>query len=263
MNTQVLAQNFDIIPTSRLLGAYWTEFRYEFVRMLRNPALALPMMLIPTALYSLFAVVIAGEAIAKDPELGVYLFAGFAVMAVSMPALFMISTNLALERESGLTLLRRAQPAPTGAWLVAKIGVGLAYCVISYTPMLIMALSTGKLSLDAGKIVLISIALLSGSLPFCALGLLIGTLVKGSAAPGYANLLFIPGCYLSGMFFPLPQSMHFQAPFWPQFHMDQLAMHAAGITKFQFFPSLLSIGVLVAFTVTFSALAIWRLARKG
>ena len=81
-----------------------------------------------------------------------------------------------------------------------------------------------------------SAALIAGSIPFCALGLMIGTLVTGSAAPGYANLIYLPGCYLSGLFFPLPQSMHWQTPIWPQFHINQLAMHAAGVTKFQFMP---------------------------
>ncbi len=63
-------------------------------------------------MYALFAVVIAGEAIDKDPNLGIFLFSAFSVMAISMPALFGLSTSLALEREMGLMLLKRAQPAP-------------------------------------------------------------------------------------------------------------------------------------------------------
>ncbi|HLA73750.1 MAG TPA: ABC transporter permease [Steroidobacteraceae bacterium] len=251
------------LPGRRVLGAYLAETRYEFMRSLRNPAFALPMMLIPAALYLLFAVFIAGEAIDKDPPLGVFLFAGFAVMAVSMPALFGIGTSLALERDMGLMRLKRAQPAPTGTWLVAKIVCGLIFSVMSYLPMLAIGLASGKLDLGFGQAVAMSAALLAGSIPFCALGLMVGTLVSGSAAPGYANLIYLPGCYLSGMFFPLPKSMHWQTPIWPQFHIDQLAMHAAGITKYQFIPAQLSIGALVGFTVLFSAVAIWRLARKG
>ena len=45
------------------------------------------------------------------------------------------------------------------------------------------------------------------------------------------------------MFFPLPKSMYWQAPIWPQFHVDQFAMHAAGITKYQFDPLQMAIGV--------------------
>jgi len=184
-------------------------------------------------------------------------------MAVTMPALFSIGAGLAMEREMGLMKLKRAQPAPTGSWLVAKIVAGFGLSIVAYAPLLAVGIASHKLPLDAMQIVAVSGALLAGTIPFCALGLMVGTLVSGSAAPGYANLIYLPGCYLSGMFFPLPASMHWQAPLWPQFHVMQFAMHAAGATKFQFMPLPMSIAALAGFTVLFSGVAIWRLARKG
>ncbi len=66
------------------------------MRMLRNPALAVPgACCVPMALYALFALVIAGEAIDKDPNAGIFLFSAFSVMAVTMPALFSIGVSLA------------------------------------------------------------------------------------------------------------------------------------------------------------------------
>jgi ABC-2 type transport system permease protein len=94
------------------------------------------------------------------------------------------------------------------------------------------------------------------------MGLMMGSLVKGSAAPGFANLVYLPGCYLSGMFFPLPASMYWQTPVWPQFHVVQLAMHSAGAGNPQVTVQFALAGV-IGFTVMFSAVAIWRLARKG
>ena len=115
---------------SRAASAYWAETRCEFLRSLRNPALAIPILLLPVGLYALFADVIFGEAIAKDPSLGIFMFSAFAVMGVTMPALFSIGAGLAMEREMGLLRLRRAQPAPAGSWLVAKIASGLALGVV-------------------------------------------------------------------------------------------------------------------------------------
>lgn len=256
MNSLVLG-----IPRPPLLGSLGPEMRCEFLRALRNPALAVPIMLLPTGLYALFAVAIFGDGIAKDPDTGTYLFVAFALMALTMPALFTVSSSVALDRELGLMRLRRAQPASFGIWLTAKIAVGVVLGTLSYLPMVVLATALGKLSLDAGSLVSMSFVLLAGAAPFSALGLMIGSLVKGTAAPGYANLAYLPGCYLSGMFFPLPKSMYWQAPFWPQFHVEQLAMHAAGATKFQFEPVGFAVGVLVAFTVTFAAVAVWRLSR--
>ena len=250
-------------PPRRAANAYLTELRYELTRVLRTPALALPMMLVPVALYMLIAAVVAGEAIDKDPSVGIFIFGGFGVLAVTMPALFTISASLALERELGLMRLKRAQPAPAAGWLVAKIVCGVAFSTLAYLPMLATALITGKLTLGTPQVVAMSLALIAGSIPFCALGLMIGTLISGSAAPGYANLIYLPGCYLGGLFFPLPPTMHWQTPIWPQFHIDQLAMYAAGATKYQFIPLQLAVAGLVGYTVLFSAVALWRLARKG
>jgi ABC-2 type transport system permease protein len=266
MNTQTLPLiDYALAaPTSRrVFAAYLAETRYELMRQLRNPGIAIPVLLLPVGLYALFAFAVGTEWIAKDASVGTYLFAAFAVMAVTMPALFGIGATLAMERDMGLLRLKRAQPAPAGGWLVAKIACGIGLGIISYAPMVIVALASGKLTLTAGQLAVMSGALLSGTIPFCAMGLMVGTLVSGSAAPGYANLIYLPGCYLSGLFIPLPASMHWQAPIWPQFHLQQLAMHAAEATKFQFEPVLIAAVSLVGYTALFSAVAIWRLARKG
>jgi ABC-2 type transport system permease protein len=233
------------------------------VRLMRSPALAVPVIVLPVCLFALFALVLAGDAIAKDPSIGTYLFTSFAIMAVTMPALFGIGASLALDRDAGLLRLKRAQPAPAGAWLVAKIACGIAFGVLAYVPMLVLALTSGRLPLQGAQVVALSATLLAGAIPFCALGLMIGSLFGGSGAPGYANLVYLPGCYLSGMFFPMPKSMSWQVPIWPQFHLEQLAMHAAGVTKYQFVSATFSATVLVAYTVLFSAVAMGRLARKG
>jgi ABC-2 type transport system permease protein len=246
-------------PRGSAMGAYFTETRYELIRMIRNPGVAVPVLVLPLALYALFALVIFGEAINKDPGLGFFFFAAFSIM----PALFGTGVTLALERDMGLLRLKRAQPAPPAAWVVAKIASGLVLAVLAYAPIAIVALATGKLALDVSQVAALSGALFVGTIPFCAMGLMIGSLASGSAAPGYAMLVYLPGCYLSGMFFPLPKSMYWQAPIWPQFHVEQFAMHLAGITKFQSEPLSIAIATMLGYTVLFAGITIWRLSRKG
>lgn len=258
-----LALSTSLPPRASNVGAYVTETRFELTRMIRNPNVAIPVLVLPMALYALFALIIAGEAINKDPGVGIFLFSAFSLMSVTMPALFGIGVTLALERDMGLLRLKRAQPAPPAAWVVAKIVSGLILAILAYAPILTVALATGKLSLGAGQVAALSGALLIGTIPFCALGLMIGSLFGGSAAPAWANLVYLPGCYLSGMFFPLPKSMYWQAPIWPQFHVEQFAMHAAGITKFQFEPLAISIAAMLGYTVLFAGVTIWRLKQKG
>jgi len=263
MNALALEADAGMLTPRRTVLAYLTEIRFEFMRLLRNPALVVPVILVPVALYLLFALVIWGDAVAKDRGTAIFFFTAFSVMAVTMPALFSISSSLGMEREMGLMQFKRAQPAPPGSWLVAKLICGVVFCLLAYLPVLVAATWAGTLPLDAGQIVSMSLAMMVGAIPFCALGLMMGALVKGSAAPGYANIIYLPGCYLSGMFFPLPKSMYWQTPIWPQFHVEQFAMQLAGITKYQYEPMAIAIASMVGYTVLFAAVTIWRLTQKG
>lgn len=255
--------NVDAFSTPRLLGAYWTETYCEFLRMLRNLALGGPILLIPVGAYLLVAVVIGAEWSVKDPWVADYLFSGFSTMAVTMPALFSVGCILALEREAGLINLKRAQPAPAGTWLVAKTLVAVAFGVMAYLPILVCGVLFGRINMDAANLTAMSAVLIAGAIPFAAIGLFIGSLVSGSAAPGYANLFYLPCIYLSGLFIPLPKSMEAQMVIWPAFHLNQLALTAGGVDKYKIFPPQMYAAVLIGITVIFGGLAIWRLARKG
>lgn len=251
------------MPMSRTLAVYTLEIRLELVRLLRMPAFALPMFLLPVATYLLFAFAVAGEAVAKDPDAGRFMFAGFSVMAVTMAALFATCPNLAMEREQGLLTLKRAQPAPPGAWLTAKIVAGVVCGALAYLPILVLAAVTGQAHLSASQLAAMSAMLMVGTLPFCALGVMLGSLTSGSAAPAYANLAYLPGLYLSGVFFPLPKSMHFQTVFWPHFHLDQLVFAAGGVDKFRWIAPEMAAAALLGFTVLCSGVALHRLKRRG
>jgi ABC-2 type transport system permease protein len=264
MNALAIKSAVDTVTSlrGREFGAYLTETRYELTRMMRNASIAIPVLVLPLALYALFAFVVGAEWIKKDPSTGIFLFMAFSLMAVTMPAMFGIGVTLAQEREMGLLRLKRAQPAPPAAWVVAKILAGLVLAVVAYAPIAILALSTGKLALAPGQMVGMSIALFIGTIPFTALGLMIGSLTSASASAGWGNVVYLPGCYLSGMFFPLPQSMYWQAPIWPQFHAEQLAMHMGGITKMQFESMGAALATMLGYTVLFAGVTIWRLSKK-
>ena len=42
-----------------------------------------------------------------------------------------------------------------------------------------------------------------GVLPFCAMGLFVGSLVSGQAAPAIVNLIYLPMAFLSGLWVPM------------------------------------------------------------
>lgn len=100
--------------------------------------------------------------------------------------------SLAIERDAGLLKLKRAQPAPTGAFLIAKISMAALFAAFAMGSIAVAALCTGQLHLRAVPLLEISSLLIIGSAPFAAIGLCIGAHVRGSAAPGISHLIYLP-----------------------------------------------------------------------
>jgi ABC-2 type transport system permease protein len=252
-----------LMTVGRTARAYASEVKYECLRMLRAPAFAFPFLLLPVPVYLFFGVMLAGPAVAKNPGVANYLFSGFSVFAVMGPALFGAGCVLALEREQGLLKLKRALPAPGGAYIIAKMMIGVVFAALAMFALVAAALAAGKITLTASQLLIITLVMTAGAVPFGAMGLFIGAHVSGSAAPAFANLVFLPMLWLSGLFIPLPKFLERLAVIWPAFHLNQVALGSAGITEFTFISPLIAAAVLVGVTVVFGGLAIRRLARHG
>ena len=253
------------LPAGRLIRAYLMEMKLETLAALRTPGFAIPFIAVPVAIYVLFGVVIAGNAGANS-EYGAaiadYLFSGFSVLAVAMPGIFS-GVILATEREGNLLKLKRALPLPPGATIVAKMIMSMGIAAIAVTIVAIAALFAGKITISPAQVAIVWGVLIVGTIPFCAIGLLIGSLVSASAAPAYGNLVFLPMMWLSGLFIPLPDFLERWVIIWPTFHLNQLALGLAGVEQFTFIPPAIAAAVLTGVTVLCGGLAIRRLARVG
>jgi ABC-2 type transport system permease protein len=129
--------------------------------------------------------------------------------------------------------------------------------------LLLAGLVAGKITLSASQLLIMTVVLTLGALPFAAIGLFIGAHVSANVAPAIANLVFLPMLWLSGLFIPLPKFLERWAVIWPAFHLNQVALGSAGVPGFSFMAPGISAAVLAGFTVIFGGLAIRRLARKG
>ena len=251
------------MPMRRVLGAYLNEVKYESLRMLRSPGFSIPFLVLPVPVYLFFGVMLAAPAIAKNPGVANYLFSGFSVFAVMGPALFGVGCVLAIEREAGFLKLKRALPAPGGAHLVAKGAMSMVFAAAAVLTLLVAGSAVGTISLSASQLLVMTVVMTAGALPFAAIGLFIGAHVPANVAPAIANLVFLPMLWLSGLFIPLPKFLERWAVIWPAFHLNQAALGWAGVSEFSFLAPGISAAVLAGVTVIFGGLAIRRLARKG
>jgi len=249
------------MPGRRVLGAFAAEARSELVRYLREPAFLLPIMLFPAAFYLMFGILLGSHGVGDGAAR--YLLASYSTFGVMAPGLFGFGVSLALERDNGLLTLKRALPMPPGAYLLGKLLMALCVAAMVGALLLSMAIGLAGVPLTATQVATLLATDAFGVLPFCALGLLVGTWVKGQGAPGLLNLVYLPMAFLSGLWFPLsmmPALLRQLAPVWPSYHLNQLALAAVGLDDGSRLPHAL---VLAGFTLACLLLAARRLRRHG
>jgi ABC-2 type transport system permease protein len=249
----------DAMPPGRVLGAYLAEARSECLRYLRAPSFMLPITLFPGMFYLVFGVLMAKGG---GTDTARYLLASYATFGVMSPGLFGFGVSLAIERDGGLLTLKRALPMPPGAYLMGKMLMAMG--AAAFVVLLLLGLSQiAHVSLSLAQAAALLFTGVLGVLPFCALGMFIGTLVKGQGGPGVLNLVYLPMSFLSGLWFPLPmlpKVLQQIAPLWPSYHLDRLALAAVGMRQDALAAHVL---VLLGFTVAFLLLAARRLRRHG
>ncbi len=245
-------------PRHRLLRSYVLEAKYEFLRLLRTPMFSLPTLLFPAMFYLLFGVLLNRG----NPAAATYLFATYGVFGVMGAALFGFGVTVAMDREQGFLMLKRALPMPPGSYVAAKMAMAVMFGVFVALLLALLGAWAGGVSLRSPQWALLLLVHVAGALPFSAIGLYLGTLASGSAAPAVVNLVYLPLSLLSGLWLPLemlPGVFGTLAPLWPPYHAGQLALKVVGMDAGQ--PVWLHVGMLALVTAGFFLLARTRLAR--
>ncbi|MEO7063402.1 MAG: ABC transporter permease [Dokdonella sp.] len=249
-----------ITPRVSLPRIYALEGKLEFLRLLRAPSFALPTLIFPPMFY-LLSVMLSGPSSAGFQP-NVYLLATLGVSGAMSPGLFGFGVTVAMDRERGWLTLKRAQPMPPGVYVAGKLMMAMLFAAIIFSIMAMLGMTLGGVRLPISAWLLLLVVEVLGVLPFCAIGMFVGSLVSGQAAPAVANLIYLPMAILSGLWMPLailPAVIGNIAPLWPAFHLGRLALAAVGQAPGE--SILLHVAALAVFTVVFLTFALRRLAR--
>src|SRR6187399_2326257 len=250
------------MPASRLWAAYFGEMRFEFVKSLRTPAFAVPTLFFPIMFYLLFGIFLGS--MRGNSGMSQFTFATYGVFGAMGPGLFGFGVSLAIEREQGLLTLKQALPQPPGAYLLARAFMAMVFVAAISILLTIIAVFIGHVPLTFTQGISLFAINVLGVLPFCALGMFLGSVVSGQASPAIINIIFLPMAFLSGVILPLqmmPKIVGHMAPLWPAYHQAQMALATVGAPSAGSFAA--HVAVLAGMTLVFFLLAVRRMHGGG
>jgi ABC-2 type transport system permease protein len=244
-------------PSGRQLWRiYWLEIKYELIKHWRIPMYTVSTLVFPMMFYVLFGLMF-GEQTIGDVNVATYMLATYGAFGVIGASLFAFGVGVATERGQGWMRLKQASPMPPLAYFTAKTVIALCFSALVVIGLFMLGYLFAGVRLPTETWFYLFGALLLGSLPFSAMGLMFGYMLGPNSAPVVLNLVYIPMVFVSGLWIPiseLPGVVQNIGQFLPAYHAGQLALQPLGV-------SLTSAGInlvwLAGYTAVFIPLAIY------
>ena len=208
---------------------YVLEARAQFLTVARTPGFTIPTLVFPLMFYVFFGVVMGFSPVAPT-----FLLATYGVFGLMGPSLFGFGVGFATERDSGALLLKQTTPMPVGAYLLARVGTALLFGMAIVLGLFLLGAYAAEVTLYRWQWFALAGVVLSSVIPFCALGLAIGSWVKAQSAVAIVNLVYLPMAFLSGLWIPialLPSFMQDVAVVFPAYHQSQLALKVVALDE--------------------------------
>jgi ABC-2 type transport system permease protein len=208
------------------------EAKYEFLKLARIPAYAVPTICFPAFFYVIFGLSFGAKG--GGGEGARYLLATYAALGTVGAALFGFGIGVATERGQGWLLLKRATPMPPLAYFFAKLVMSLMFSGITVLLLTTLGVAFGGVRFEPAQWLALAGVILCGAIPFCALGLALGLLLGPNSAAPVVNLIYLPLAFASGLWMPvdmLPTIFQKIAPFLPAYHYSQLALGTIGMSR--------------------------------
>jgi ABC-2 type transport system permease protein len=232
--------------------------RLEVRRLLRNRRFLVFTVVFPVMLYVLYTAILPQDGTGSIDGLAwpVYFLvsmASYGAIGASMSQ----AAPIAIERRQGWARQLRVTPLPGPAYVTAKVVSAVVLTVPALFLVVLAGVAINHVAFGGGTMVLMIGALALGTVPFAALGLLIGYLLDADSAQGGMVLSFFTLSILGGLFAPLqsfPPTLATIGNVLPSSHLASLGRATAAGRL----PDLLDIGVLAAWAVGLGAIAVWR-----
>lgn len=249
------------VRSSRAPAPFVAFVSIEIRRALRNRRYVMFAIAFPVVFYLLYTGVLSGAS--ADPDARIGGIAWRTYFMVSMATYAAIGAALggaiviAQERGSGWTRQLRVTPLPSAAYVAGKLLVSYVVTAPAIAAVLVAAVVVNHVDLSVTAWLQLFASLVIGSLPFAALGLLIGYLFDANSAQGAMMISFFSLAIVGGLWAPLtsfPDTLATIGRMLPSFRLADLGRDAAAGLA----PDATDVAMLIGWAIVVGALAAWR-----
>ncbi|HAR56002.1 MAG TPA: ABC transporter permease [Idiomarina baltica] len=208
------------------MSQWIVEAQMDMRALLRSPSFYIPAFAFPVVFYFFFGIMVDFSNGHSD-----YLLISYACFGIMGPPFFHLAVSIASERTHGWLTLKLLSPMKFNSFIFAKLVNSAAFSAVILLLLYIESAWLAGVRLWFWQWGLLTLIFTLGTLPFAALGMLIGALVADRAAAGVVNLIYLPMALLSGLWFPLflmPDWVQWIAYGLPSYHLVQLGYAVIG-----------------------------------
>ncbi len=230
--------------------------RLELGRSLRDPRYLVLAIAAPVGFYLLFASIFTGRGTSEGQlPAQVEIMVAMAAFGAMWGALSATAPRLARDRESGWLRALDVTPLTAGRVLAARIVAGVMVALPAIIAVAVTAVLAHHVTLEAWQWAAGLGLLWAGTLPFVALGIVIGSLTSSTTAYALTTALYFAMAALGGLWVPpaqfSPVLRHLAATL-PSYNLADLGWRVAGGSA----PSLRAGLILAGWTAGLTALAL-------
>lgn len=237
------------------------QCQFEILRTLKNRQFIFFSMLMPLMFYFIFVKVNGANLQLNGTDWKTYFLMSMAAFSVVGSSMFGLSGRIAFERTQGWLRLVQTTPLPNYAYVVGKCLSQLCVGFLSIGVLFIAGgLAEGVTQSFLGWVTTL-LWLTIGSLPFVALGTLIGIVFATEATYLVCNILNMALGILGGLWWPvngMPSIMQHIAHAMPTYRFAHVTWQMVGGQSVP----LQDILVLLAYLAVFVLLTLWVLHRR-
>lgn len=178
------------------------QCKMETIRIFRNPYYVFWSLFMPIVFYFIFTKVFNPDT-TNQSLFEAHFLMSMAAFSVMGSAIMTLGIRLVEERKQGWTLFLKVTPLSSQSYFLAKMISQSVIHVFSILLIFIVGGTINSVSLSFNEWLLAGFWILIGSLPFLAIGTLVGTMKKIDTASGVSNLIYLSLAITGGMWMPL------------------------------------------------------------